>query len=663
METIDQYKMQLQQLQREYDSLKASCDKEISGRRRTEDDLHQQETRFRLMVEYSSDILVFLDKDGIQRYISPSAEQITGYTVEELSGSFTEVIHPDDVDRVKQNFHDLMTHPEWILKGDYRHIHKDGGFRYFEAIGRNFMDDPNVQGLVLNIRDITERRLAEKALQESKSMYQAIFESTGTATMIVNDDTTISMANHECYSTTGYAPTSLVGNSWTQYVEPGSLQKMLKNKQIRSQNPGLALKKYEVKLINIRGEIRDVIVDIGVIPGANQSIVSILDITDRKRSEENLRASEKRFNEIVTHLDEGFYSCTVDGLLLEHNIAFSKIHGIDPDLDIKGIRISDFWQNPDARPEYLDILMKNGYIRNFLVDSKTVDGEKTVVMVNSHLVKDEHGTVIRIEGTVADFTERKRAEEKIIQLNETLEERVNERTRQLEAINKELAFHLKEIEQFTYIASHDLQEPLRTLTNFTQLLMEECGGKIGSDGNKYIEFICNSANRMRELVKGLLEYSLLGKERTITIVDCNVIVNEVIADMNDSILGANASITLHKLPRLNGYSTELRLLFQNLINNAIKFQTKEVHPVVHISADSHDNEWQFSVKDNGIGILEKHKETIFVIFKRMHNRNEYSGTGIGLSHCKKIVELHGGRIWVESAPGNGSTFYFTIPKN
>ena len=167
---------------------------------------------------------------------------------------------------------------------------------------------------------------------------------------------------------------------------------------------------------------------------------------------------------------------------------------------------------------------------------------------------------------------------------------------------------------------------------------------------------------MSALVKDLLNYSLLGKESLTTIVDCNKVVEAVLSDLDNSIKGSSAKLTVQKLPTLNGYETEMRLLFQNLIGNAIKYQGKDMVPEIQISAESHEKEWLFCIKDNGIGIDEKHYNKIFIIFQRLHNRSEFEGTGIGLANCKKIVEMHGGKIWVESTPGTGSVFMFTIPK-
>ncbi len=261
-----------------------------------------------------------------------------------------------------------------------------------------------------------------------------------------------------------------------------------------------------------------------------------------------------------------------------------------------------------------------------------------------------------------------RRSKEIQKLNEELELKVKQRTESLLA--KEIALHSqnkkliaqnRDMEQFTYIASHDLQEPLRTLIGFTDLIQEKFNGKLGSDGDAYINFISKSSKRMQDLVKGLLDYSRIGIEKQLVELDCNMVVKEVLADMVVSIQEKNAHIIVHDLPRIQGYP-EIRLLFQNLLSNAIKFRKKDAAPRVEISSSEKEGSWTFSIRDNGIGIEEANKKKLFTIFKRLNNRDEYEGIGIGLAHCVKIVDLHGGVIWVDANPEGGSTFNFKIPK-
>lgn len=257
----------------------------------------------------------------------------------------------------------------------------------------------------------------------------------------------------------------------------------------------------------------------------------------------------------------------------------------------------------------------------------------------------------------------------IQKLNFELEQKVKERTETLlkreitlAEQNRKLKNQNKELEQFTYITSHDLQEPLRTLVSFTELLEKEFAGKLEGNGDIYIDFISQSSRRMQELVKGLLDYSRIGREKQLVEVDCNQIVKDVLSDMAIALAESKAKISVGNLPKLKGYSTELRQLFQNLISNAVKFRKKDVIPEVKIAVQEEKENWLFSIQDNSIGIDEKDMHKLFVIFKRLNNRDEYEGTGIGLAHCKKIVELHGGTIWAESKLGEGSTFKFTIQK-
>ncbi len=218
----------------------------------------------------------------------------------------------------------------------------------------------------------------------------------------------------------------------------------------------------------------------------------------------------------------------------------------------------------------------------------------------------------------------------------------------------------KEMEQFAYIASHDLREPLLTIKNYAEILIEDCNKYLTENGRHYTESISKSANRMETPINGLLDYSMLSKVKQIQNVDCNEIMKEVQADLDLLITSTNTNIIFKTLPILKAYPLELKLLFQNLIDNAIKFRRKDVIPEINITAQKIKDGWQFEVKDNGIGIEKNDQKKISIIFQRLHNRNEYPGTGKGLAHCKKITELHSGNIWIESKPGDFSSFYFTI---
>jgi ligand-binding sensor domain-containing protein/signal transduction histidine kinase len=255
-----------------------------------------------------------------------------------------------------------------------------------------------------------------------------------------------------------------------------------------------------------------------------------------------------------------------------------------------------------------------------------------------------------------------KVKEQTIQLIHSNEEEHKAR-REAEHANLHLERKNKELEQFAYVASHDLQEPLRTTSSFVGLIQAQYKGKLDDKADKYFNYILEASDRMRVLIKNLLDYSRIGSKKELEQVDCKIILENVLADLQVAIQEAKADITCDPLPSVGGYPVEIKQLFQNLLINAIKFRKKDTVPKIIISAKKLKNEWEFVFKDNGIGIEAQHKEKIFNIFQRLHKRSEYEGSGIGLAHCKKIVELHGGRIWVASTPGEGAAFHFTISAN
>ena len=256
---------------------------------------------------------------------------------------------------------------------------------------------------------------------------------------------------------------------------------------------------------------------------------------------------------------------------------------------------------------------------------------------------------------------RKRAEEEIRQFNISLERRVADRTAELAEKAKDLARSNAELQQFAYVASHDLQEPLRMVASFTQLLAKRYGDKLDNDARDFINYAVDGATRMQTLISDLLTYARVGTQgRPLASTECEELLSRVLENLKLIIEESGAAITHDPMPVVMADSQQLGQLFQNLLTNAIKFRGEE-SPRIRISAERKGSEWRISVRDNGIGISKEHADRIFVIFQRLHTKTEYPGTGIGLAICKKIVERHGGHIWVEPFPEGGSTFCFTIP--
>ncbi len=279
------------------------------------------------------------------------------------------------------------------------------------------------------------------------------------------------------------------------------------------------------------------------------------------------------------------------------------------------------------------------------------------------------------------FLTIKRSAEFLQRAKEELEIQVAARTEELRDANAHLAVELDErrraeqrlaqyasdlarsnaeLEQFAYVASHDLQEPLRMVASFTQLLARRYQGQLDKDADEFIGFAVDGATRMQTLINDLLVYSRVGtRGKPFLPVDCGEVLKMALDNLASSVEESGAVITHDPLPTVPGDEVQLTQLFQNLIANAIKFRGRET-PRIHVSAARQGPQWIFAVRDHGIGIAPEHQERIFMIFQRLHHRSEYPGTGIGLAICKKIVERHGGRIWVESKPGRGATFYFSL---
>jgi light-regulated signal transduction histidine kinase (bacteriophytochrome) len=272
------------------------------------------------------------------------------------------------------------------------------------------------------------------------------------------------------------------------------------------------------------------------------------------------------------------------------------------------------------------------------------DGTHLTIQIQESLIRDADDAVSGIRSTLVDVTERKRNAEI------------------LERQARELARSNAELEQFAYVASHDLQEPLRMVASYTQLLGRRYKGRLDGDADDFIAFAVDGAARMQQLINDLLAYSRVGRHGgELRATGAEAALAGSVANLRASIEESGAAIHHEPLPAVYADPVQLMQLFQNLLGNAIKF-CKGVRPEIAVGCRECPEEWCFSVRDNGIGIDPKYADRIFQVFQRLHNKKEYPGTGIGLAICKKIVERHGGRIWLDSQPGHGTTFYFTIRK-
>ena len=316
---------------------------------------------------------------------------------------------------------------------------------------------------------------------------------------------------------------------------------------------------------------------------------------------------------------------------------------------------------PDSLKKTCKQFLCNGYWEGELIHTKR-SGEKIIVSSRWALQKDENDNPIGFMEINSDITERKKAEESLREAHSKLELKVRERTAKLNILVEELKRSNEELKQFAYVTSHDLQEPLRTISSFTQLLERRYESKLDKDADEFIGYIVDGASRMQIMIKALLDYSRVNtRSSEFKPSNFEEILDQTLSSLKTAIDESKAVITIDQLPTIMVDDKQMIQLFQNLISNAIKFRKKNENMEVHISCMKVSNNYLFSISDNGIGIEPQFKDRIFEVFQRLHTRDEYSGTGIGLAICKKIVERHGGQIWIESEFGEGSTFYFTIP--
>ena len=406
------------------------------------------------------------------------------------------------------------------------------------------------------------------------------------------------------------------------------------------------------------------------------------DLTETRRAEAALRESEVRLRQLVTNAPVALWMVDRTG-----TYTFAEGRGISALHATHGPIVGQsIYERMADQPQVIAQLGR--VLAGHEAAARIRSGNKVFDIRYSPL-RGADGEIHGAIGVSTDVTDQERAEAALQKAYGDLEGRVRERTAQLAAANEELAAANEELqceiderrrvdkklqqsmrefarsnaelEQFAYVASHDLQEPLRNIGSFSQLLARRYRGKIDPDADEFIGYIVDGVARMHLMINDLLAYSRVNTAgKALEFIEGDMVVEAAIANLNMVIDENGATVTHDPLPSIVADPSQMVQLFQNLIGNGIKFHRDEP-PRVHVSVRREGNEWVFSVADNGIGIHLEYRDRIFVIFQRLHSKQAYPGTGIGLAICKKIVERHGGRIWVESEPGQGSTFYFTMP--
>jgi len=357
-----------------------------------------------------------------------------------------------------------------------------------------------------------------------------------------------------------------------------------------------------------------------------------------------INEARELFQQVVESMSEMLFLMDRTGHVVRVNPAVVAVLQRS-EAELVGKPFAEVCGRPDIPGTPWQLLQRapDGKLANLDIEIRAATGATVPVSVSVALVRDKRGKITGVLAVARDITERKRAEEALAHQA------------------AELARSNAELGQFAYVASHDLQEPLRMIASFAQLLAKRYEGRLDADADEFIGYITDGAGRMQRLISDLLSYSRIGRTgKQLAPTDCAKVMDVVRSNLRAAIREAQAEITTDPLPMLLGNETQLVQLFQNLIGNAIKFRADR--PVtVHLGATRQGKEWCFTVRDNGIGFDPQYADRVFMIFQRLHARSEYPGTGIGLAICKKIVDRHGGRIWVQSAPDNGTTFFFTLP--
>ncbi len=602
--------------------------------------------QYRNLIESLNDGVVFISLDPERVILNSAFKKIVGFPQDrEYSRSDLEKLYGNKK-TARRIFSTLLAGD--YFEGDVQLKSKGGEMLDFNLRGGPVLSEKGELIAVFGLHtDISERKRYETSLKAYGNRITNILESITDGFFSLNNDWEVTYWNKEAENLALVKRETIINeNIWNHLPEAKKLLFYTKFNEAKDKNVKVGFEEYF--------ELLGKWFDLSAYPGKEGLSVYFRDVTEKKKIDEQIRIAKERYDLVARATREAVY----DWNILENHLEWSDVYYNIYDYDKTGkFETLENWEknlHPEDREEVVDHLMKcvNSTKVKWEREYRLIKKNKQIasVLERGFIVRDETGQAVRMIGALQDITEIKQNEIALEELNFQLQKHAGD-----------LAVSNAELEQFAYIASHDLQEPLRMVTSFLTQLQRKYNDQLDDKARQYIHFATDGAVRMRQIILDLLEYSRVGKlDYNFEKIDLNVMLQEISQLHKNLILERSATIKYDNLPVINAAVTPLQRVLSNLITNSIKYNQEK--PIIQIRALEKPKHWQIDLKDNGIGIDKQFQEKIFIIFQRLHSREQYSGTGMGLAICKKIIENHGGKIWVTSKEGAGSTFHFTILK-
>jgi PAS domain S-box-containing protein len=630
---------------------------DVTARARAESALRESEERFRAVVDSANEGMLIYDRALNIIAGNRAAERIIGLPLAQLIGKpgFTSLlpcVRADGTPLPEAERPTRATVRSGHAQTDLRiGIQRAGGAVTWLSVNTAFLrrvDDTDYYGLVSTITDVTEQTNAAARLKESEARFRRTFELAGSGMAHIGMDRRFIRVNRRLCDILGYREDEMLKLTGRQISHPDDLD--IINEQRPALHAGeISAVRLEKRYLRKDGAVVWVKFSMTVERDADgkplYEIAVYDDITVQRDTEARLKESEARFRQTFELAASGMCH-VVDGRFVRVNRSLCEILGYR-EKELLGRHVKDVSHPEDRDVTDADLArIRAGELDQARFEKRYLRRDGSVVWCDLAiaLVRDVFGMPLYEIAVFDDITERKKSEAA------------------LQAAHEELKRSNAELEQFAYVASHDLQEPLRMVASYTQLLGRRYQAKLDQDAREFMSYIVDGATRMKQLIEDLLAYSRVGtKGQDFKPVALEAPLRRALFNLRAGIEEAGAAVTYDPLPTVHGDVVQLGQLLQNLVGNALKFRSNSV-PRIHIGVSEKDSEYQIEVRDNGIGIEPQYFERIFMVFQRLHNKGEYPGTGIGLAICKKVVERHGGRIWVESRAGEGSSFYFTLIK-